>query len=233
MLLVGQNKHFSFQLERHVSLQWASMGGLSFKGVTLLISRLLRMKTTEIGCVGETWQQGIGCVSSKIWIVLFFLILLKLALHILRSYLGRKMLKKCADIKQKILHKTAGIFFSSLLFWLWLRSLTSQATWYFVYQKSFLVLWTMSVRWFESCSGMYSQSCKQHIFHRCWQSPRCIQSIHTVLKRSWNWTVCRWAVACLAVHIPSPCTTHAWEPGPVCVIRLVPGRLQANSTAEK
>lgn len=101
----------------YLSSEPGEMAGLSFKGVTLLISGLLSIKMTEIICVSEMRQQGIVHVRSKSGFSLFFLMLLKIALHILRSYLREKTLKKCVDINQKIFHKTAGSFFSLLLFW--------------------------------------------------------------------------------------------------------------------
>lgn len=92
MLLVGENKRFSFQLDWHVLLQGAPMEGLSFKGVTLLISGLLSRKRAEISSVGGARQQCITQMSLRIWN--YFLSLLKLSLHMLRSYLKRKTLKK-------------------------------------------------------------------------------------------------------------------------------------------
>lgn len=68
------------------------MEGLSFKGVTLLISGLPSRKRAEISSVGGAQQQCITQMSLRVWN--YFLSLLKLSLHMLRSYLKRKTLKK-------------------------------------------------------------------------------------------------------------------------------------------
>lgn len=88
------------------------MEGLSFEGVTLLISGLLSKKRAEISCAWGARQQGIIQMSLRIWS--YFLIPLKLALYTLRS--EEENTKKKVCVKQRVFHESNGFFFSFWLF---------------------------------------------------------------------------------------------------------------------
>lgn len=207
-LLVGKSKHFFTWNGMYLSSESGEIRGLSFKAIILLISELLSIKMTEI-CVWKTCQQDIYTWAQNLllfsvlfwsgffggrgfWLLFWFIfqIQLKIAFHILRSYRGIKHWKKMCRYKTKTFFlKLLDIFSQHCCFgydsevWL-VRQLG------IFFTRTLLMLWTMPVQWFGSWFrwNEYTESCKQH----CWQCPRCIQSIHTMVKKGWNWSICRW-----------------------------------------